>query len=419
MKTKLAVAFAVAAVAAGAIFLHAAGPMQTTAAGGFTKSVEVDRGTYFRLKVKFAYKGEPQDFDIVVGCNVRQTNYKDNSRTVEVGMIPQVFGRRMSDGKAVVIRPPQACRGETTANGWAQPDLLPIIIVYDDADTLAFGTAYLSEDAYESPLSELKFGGATIEKSTATEFGEFRSTQQNVVTHRIYHRQLKEATLPGAKDIPRWGDICVGYVRYRLPEDISALVRAQWPEEKPRYWIMGDGEAQTKIFGTLSLSKRVQSDTDDAPIRSWHELAASADSTVADLGLATRRGGGQIFPRRGSRFPPAFYPDTDGWGPLPWPRDPIAAAKHIFLGNSRIQINVDYRSGAMRGFGDCRRDVAQYESFANPTFGKYGDRPASNRIDGQEISISRPRNSDSAFFERDEFLFRIFQIGISSLFGDV
>ena len=29
-----------------------------------------DHGNYFRLKVKVAYKGEPQDFDIVVGCNV-------------------------------------------------------------------------------------------------------------------------------------------------------------------------------------------------------------------------------------------------------------------------------------------------------------------------------------------------------------
>jgi len=49
---------------------------------GYTKSVEEDRGTYFRLKVKLTYKSEPQDFDIVVGCNVRQTNCKDNSRSV-------------------------------------------------------------------------------------------------------------------------------------------------------------------------------------------------------------------------------------------------------------------------------------------------------------------------------------------------
>ena len=30
----------------------------------FVKSVEQDQGTYYRLKVKLTYKGEPQDFDI-------------------------------------------------------------------------------------------------------------------------------------------------------------------------------------------------------------------------------------------------------------------------------------------------------------------------------------------------------------------
>lgn len=39
----------------------------------FVKSVEYDRGTFYRLKVDVAYKGEPVAFDIVVGCNVRIT----------------------------------------------------------------------------------------------------------------------------------------------------------------------------------------------------------------------------------------------------------------------------------------------------------------------------------------------------------
>ncbi|WP_126256376.1 hypothetical protein [Bradyrhizobium sp. LVM 105] len=43
----------------------------------FTKSVERDNSIYYRLKVRLTYKGEPQNFDIVVGCNVKQTNYMD------------------------------------------------------------------------------------------------------------------------------------------------------------------------------------------------------------------------------------------------------------------------------------------------------------------------------------------------------
>jgi hypothetical protein len=70
----------------------------------FVRSIADDRGTYYRLKVKLTYNGEPQDFDIVVGCNVRRITYKDGSGTYEAGLIPTVFGRRMSDGKGLVVR---------------------------------------------------------------------------------------------------------------------------------------------------------------------------------------------------------------------------------------------------------------------------------------------------------------------------
>jgi hypothetical protein len=385
---------------------------------GFAKSVVVDHGTYFRLKVKFTYKGEPQDFDIVVGCNVRQTNYRDNSRTVEIGMVPQVFGRRMTDGKAVVVRPPEACHGETTANGKVQADLLPLIVVYDDADTLAFGTAYLSEDAYDSPLSVLSFKGASIDSATRAEFDEFRRTQQNVVTSKIYQRKLKQANLPGARDIPLWGDWCVGYVRYRLPEEIRGMVRPHWPAERPRYWLMADVGARVRIEGTLSLSKAVQSDSADSSARPWRAFAPASDGGVADFGMPTRRGGGQAFHKPGGIFPPAFYPDLDGWGALPWPKDPIAAAQRILAGDASSQINLDFREGLTRGLGYCRENVVQYASVINSRPIDYYEKPALNQVDRQGIYASRPKNSAVTFFERDEFMFRLFQIGISSAFGD-
>src|SRR5947209_14019310 len=85
--------------------------------GGWSFVSSIDHGSYFRLKVNLTYKGEPQDFDIVVGCNVHSITYKENSSTYEAGLVPTVYGRRMSDGKGLVIRPPDACRGQTTANG--------------------------------------------------------------------------------------------------------------------------------------------------------------------------------------------------------------------------------------------------------------------------------------------------------------
>src|SRR5689334_9709475 len=80
----------------------------------FDVGPQVDQSRFFRLKVDFVYKGEPQRFDIVVGCRVlAANNVVAGATTREVGLLPTVFGREMSDGAAVVVRPPDACRGET------------------------------------------------------------------------------------------------------------------------------------------------------------------------------------------------------------------------------------------------------------------------------------------------------------------
>jgi hypothetical protein len=229
----------------------------------FVKSVEEDHGTYYRLKVKLTYKGEPQDFNIVVGCNVREIIYKDNSSTYEAGLIPTVFGRRMSDGKGLVVRPPNACDGQTTANGEVQPDLLPVVVVYDDAETLTFGIAYLSEDAYKNPLSVLKFGGATIEKATRAEFDEFRRAQPNLVKRESYHSTLDSDTelkRLGFTHLTRsFGNNCQGYMRFRIPTELRELVRQRWPESRPKYWRADTYGAEKEITNEL---RRAQVPTD-------------------------------------------------------------------------------------------------------------------------------------------------------------
>ncbi len=173
-------------IVVAALWLTGIGPL-LLGRWSFIQWAETDRGTYFRVKVDVDYKGEPQPFDIVVGCNVRRIRYKDGSGTYEAGLIPTVYGRRMSDGQALVVRPPDACNGQTTANGKVPPNFIPLMIVYDDADTLDFGVAYLSDDAYASPLSDLTFHEASIETATREEFDDFRENgPPNVVTPNSY-----------------------------------------------------------------------------------------------------------------------------------------------------------------------------------------------------------------------------------------
>jgi hypothetical protein len=212
---------------------------------GFTKSVKVtspgqDRGYYYRFKASYTYKGEPLDFDIVVGCNVSVTTYKDNDRTVEVGIAPMVFGLKMKDGGGVLVQPPEACQGETTENGRVPKTLQPLVVTYESADAPWFGLAYVTEDAYASPISKLKFFGASISKATREEWLEWRRTEapKNFVTYELLginaknkweHIQWK----PGYRAM---GSECTGFSWVKLPDPVREAIRPYWPASKPRYW---------------------------------------------------------------------------------------------------------------------------------------------------------------------------------------
>lgn len=422
------------AVALGASFLALSSEIGKLGFWSFVKSVQEDRGTYFRLKVKLTYKTEPQDFDIVVGCNVRQINYKDNSRTYEVGLVPTVFGRRMSDGKALVVRPPAACNGETNANGKIPTDLLPLIVVYDDADALDFGIAYLSEDAYESPLSVLAFGGATIEKATRQEFDHFRSAQTNLVTRDSFWSALAGSqVLKNMKltYVPRhWAGQCQAYRRFRIPERARELVRENWPEAHPRYWTADTWQAESALAEAV-MPNRTQPDKDliqtdregDAP---HSTLAFSWYENSANYGLPTRAGGGMMMGWH--RYPASYYPAarTD-YLIRAWPADPTDAAAYVAALKSLSDMDIDFHGGQTRGFAYCA--VAHGLSWPEDRdlIEIIHDKRSVARIDGQDISsaghanivgnpsIARP----DWIFENDEYAFRLFYIGLGSTRGDV
>jgi hypothetical protein len=391
----------------------------TTTHAQHVESLKEDRSTYYRLKVKLAYKGEAQDFDIVVGCNVREIFYKESGSTYEVGLIPSVFGRRMSDGKGLVVRPPNACRGETTANGRVQPDLLPVVVVYENAETLDFGIAYLSEDAYESPLSVLKFGGATIEKASRAEFDEFRRTQTNLVTRQSYHSALSAPdVLKKMKVTPApngFAHVCEGYTRYRLSPELRALVSQYWPEGRPRYWATSydsEGSIWQAIYKRQSL---FQSDrTEDPPHRPW-----TFGQAAADRGLPTRNGGGMISAAPGREFSQAYYPAASDYRLDRWPTDKRNWSAYIKAVDKIADMHVDFREGATRGFAYCYVRVFPDSGLQASLSGKrlFG------RLDGEDVAAMRAPSGPSFvpgwIMERNEYAFHFFRINLESTRGDV
>jgi hypothetical protein len=386
----------------------------------FTESVEVDRGTYFRLKVKLAYKGEPQDFDIVVGCNALQINYKDGSRTSEVGLVPTVYGRRMNDGKGLVVRPPNACGGETTANGEVPPNFMPVVVVYDDADTLAFGTAYISDEAYASPLSVLEFGGATIEAATRAEFDAFRRDgPPNLVTRESYHSYQHAdivAKMGLTKVDPAFARTCYAYRRFRIPESLKAHVRKYWPSHRPNYW-MPTPPLQAEAFGDFRSTK-VQRDT-GGPFYYQSEFW-SADS-MAGSGVARSSGGGLMRgSAEGGAVAPSFYPVEGDTALAKWPADPDEWLSHIRQKPEPIvATKVDVLGGQARGFAYCFLSPVSPSSEAGATLAA---KRAIYQVDEEPIdgAPSTWRWSWLHWFAyRDEYFFLFSQFYLDSTQGDV
>jgi hypothetical protein len=383
----------------------------------FTKSLVVNDGYYFRLKVKLAYKGEPQDFDIVVGCTVRITTYKDNSNTYEAGLVPTVFGRRMSDGVGLVVRPPDACPGQTTANAKVPKEFIPLIIVYDDATTLAFGTAYMTEDAYHNPLSVLTFGQATIETATRADFDAFRARETNIVKQQMYlpFNELKARGLE--RPSAMFGRSCSGYARFRLFGEARAIAQRLWPADRPQYWSPpNEGEMELRQAWHSGM---LLSDRDGATPQSDDDLLSSIEEPP-DKGIVTLSGRHPLFSP--ATIPATVYPDISGWIRLPWPSDPATAALQIQEQGPRIGASIDYRNGTTLGFAYCFEEPIWYPANRTakglPSRQHYRSLPGSDLVDGVEVQQEWDGRA-SAIIERDEFLFTPVSFGIESTRGDV
>jgi hypothetical protein len=275
----------------------------------FTKSIQIttpgqDRGYYYRFKASYTYKGEPLDFDIVVGCRVRITTYKDNDRTVEVGVVPTVFGLKTKDEHGVVVHTPQACNGETTENGHVPKTLLPLVVTYESADEPWFGVAYASEDAYDSPRSELKFLGATISRATHEEWQAWRETeaQKNFITYRLLGINPKNMW-----DFPKWkpgyrvmATECRSASKVKLPDSVRELARQFWPADKPTYWFPS-WPMREALWSTAYEPKN-----QNPPLFEGNRFKDYFASSAGDNGLARREPGAQIFFNR--QVAGAVYP---------------------------------------------------------------------------------------------------------------
>ncbi|MGX9147434.1 hypothetical protein [Mesorhizobium sp. 128a] len=397
-----------------------------TGRGTFTEKAFVDRGTYFRLKVDFAYKGEPLHYDIVVGCSVLNIHYKDSSSTYEAGLIPTVWGQRMSDGKAVVVRAPDACRGDTTENGGVLADFLPVMVVYDNADTVAFGTGYMTDDAYRSAKSVLRFDKATIERATRAEFDAFHASgPQNIITRSQYHSAQNDyqlALLGLTRTYPAFGRSCSAFSRWKLTEPEREIVRKYRPTNAARYWTISQTLLDTTTQASFASEirearKKAQKQTRDDGLT----LGLNGGFWQPDFG-ALRRDGTQLVGLRGSiEGAAAFYPADTSLRQDKWPVEQTARlAAHEAL-RSINTTNIDIDDGRNRGFaycysGEALRGMPRDTVWALPAF---------TTIDGKEVVAGAPEHWGYGFdraefvFDGDEYVLERVLFNLESTRGDV
>jgi hypothetical protein len=401
----------------------------------YTKSERHYDGRFFRMVVKLDYHGEPQVFDFVVGCNVHSVLYKDNSSSRDVGLIPAVYGRRMKDGKGVVIRPPDVCNGETTASGQVPPAFMPLIVVYDNADTLDQGLAYLSDDAYDSPLSDMKFGSAEIIASTRAEFdADGEKGVPNLFTREKYWSAQPDDVVSslGIKTIrPQYSKTCSYAERFRLPERIRQRASLVWPIGKPKYWYFKDFKEQEATFDEFlgNESKKpinfIQTEAGEAPINFY----SFRRFLNPDVGLPRRTNkyliSEPLFSEDSGKLGPimSYYPVRSAFMQSNWPDDITKWTAFIAgLSDPAVQI-VDTQSGKLRGFASCwsfRSDHLQQENQVKIVALVKGHTEVDGeRENSQTTQVQSAFSNPSILMERDEFVYQFKNFDFGIMGGDV
>jgi hypothetical protein len=360
--------------AASQFWLKSTAHSQSATQAPFSQPAKpVDRSYYYRLNVKLTHKDEHFNMNIVVQC------YGDKlipNETAPAGRWPQFYVERTKNNHAIGVRTTLGCDGHTTANGGAPADLLPSVYWYPDADDMTFAIMYATEDAYDNPLSQLKFLGATMHTATAAEHTAFVDEANAAgpkklvfviggATERQDASSLVDVDEIIAKDgrapKPNWSTTqnCYGIQRLKLSEAARIALREHWPAHKPKYWAP-NGKALRAAMDDLLWAK-----PDETGKRALRAPLASG-KFIKDYfwrmhehdtdGLPTRKQGGRLLRFRGKDRIPSPEPY-----PLPPPElYPVLHSgafgfyKSADRDSASLRSRVDRQGGGTKGFAYCQ-----------------------------------------------------------------
>lgn len=135
---------------------------------------------FYRVKAEYSHTNRKTDekenikFDFVAMCGSRVLmDAKGYTVSETDGVNPAYFFEPTADNGLVMMRVPFACKsGEFAKN--IPHDLTPFVVWFDNVHKLTHSLGYSIEDAYESPTSQLKFQGASLERTDLDAWFEWR-----------------------------------------------------------------------------------------------------------------------------------------------------------------------------------------------------------------------------------------------------
>jgi hypothetical protein len=326
----------------------------------------------------------------------------------------------MPDGKALAIATPDICVIKIDPEKGT--DIIPLMVVYDNADTLSFGVAYASLDAFKSPFAELTFHGATLELATKEEFDGFRDTgEKNLITREQYYseRMSSEKLLAdlGLIEVNNpFAGTCIAYKRFKIPTGAKAEIHEGWIRNgKQRFWSQTHNDAQKYGYYYKSVrQKPMETDTG----------LVGAGSQLDSFPLSSR------LKRYGiPKKPPylSFFPVKPAVTGGNLTRDSLNPEKLTEQVPSLFRSYVDFYGGKMRGFAYCYVPYSRIRKMIINESQKKNLVTQNSQVISDEqglyLSISGAGDNmldiPSFIYEYDQYYFELDQFGLGSTYGDI
>ena len=322
-----------------------------------------DTGYFYRMRANFEVRdsGEQLTFDYVVACNIRLTRWRDGGLSDDSTYGPRVVFLPTRTGQAIMLRTLRACSGLTSENEDIPPDVLPLAVWFENVNDLSIGIGYASEDAYNSPLSKLKFRGARVDHATRSDWEAWRKSSAEI------YKPVGDIPGPWGYDFPvqrgqfasdrgRYVTSCRGYRRLELPEHMRPRLAALRPPGNSDIWTLPTSEER------LRIGEVIDDPSEPYPpgIGRWsHRFGSLGDSSSNGLPIKSGRRAEPTSYRRGIalkhlaiRWPAEIYPFLVE--PLT-SISPVAVA--AFPPSDTYSYKIELRAGALKGFCACYNDA--------------------------------------------------------------